>query len=423
MAQLSRDDEAFGGPLMSVEQASARAAGLAAPVTGTETLALGLADGRVLAETIVAGLDLPPFANSAVDGYAVRFADLAPTGETKLALAGRIAAGADAAGFATAGVAVRVFTGAPMPADADTVFMQEDVAVESGFVCLPAGLKRGANARPAGEDIAAGEQAFATGHRLRPQDLALLAALGRTQVVVRRRPRVAIFSTGDELTEPGQPLGPAGIYDANRSLLAAMVARTGAEVLDLGILRDEPDSLARRLGEAAGLCDLILTSGGVSTGEEDHVKTALARAGSLDFWRIGIKPGRPVAMGVIGKAPLGPTPFVGLPGNPVAVFVTFAFVARPLLARLAGTEHRAPAALLVRLGFPYRKKEGRREYVRVSLSGGADGVMVARKHPQDGAGVLTSLTRTDGLVELADDWTAIAEGTLAPFYAYDGLLG
>ncbi len=418
MAQLSRDDEAFGGPLMSVEQASARAAELAAPVSGIETLPLGQADGRVLAETLVAGLDLPPFANSAVDGYAVRFADLAPAGETMLALAGRIAAGADAAGVATSGVAVRVFTGAPMPAGADTVFMQEDVLLEDGRVRLPAGLKAGANARPAGEDIAAGEKAFAAGHRLRPQDLGLLAALGQTQVTVRRRPRVAIFSTGDELTEPGRPLRPAAIYDANRSLLAAMVARAGAEVLDLGILRDEPDSLAKRLAEAARACDLILTSGGVSTGEEDHVKTALARAGSLDFWRIGIKPGRPVAMGVIGT-----TPFVGLPGNPVAVFVTFAFVARPLLARLAGTAHRAPAALPVRLGFAYRKKEGRREYVRVSLSPGEDGVMVARKHPQDGAGVLTSLTRTDGLVELADDWTVIAEGALAPFYAYAGLLG
>ena len=197
-----------------------------------------------------------------------------------------------------------------------------------------------------------------------------------------------------------------------------MVARAGGEVVDLGILRDEPDSLARRLAEAAGSCDLILTSGGVSTGEEDHVKDAVARAGSLAFWRIGIKPGRPVAMGVIGE-----TPFIGLPGNPVAVFVTFAFVARPLLARLAGGQHRAPLALPVRLGFSYRKKTGRREYVRVSLTPGDDGAMLARKHPREGAGVLTSLTGTDGLVELADDWTEIAAGTLAPFYAYEALLG
>lgn len=417
MAQLSRDNEAFG-TLMRVEEATARAGTLVAPVAETETVALARADGRVLAQDVVAMLDLPPFANSAVDGYAVRFADLAAVGETRLPLSGRVAAGADAAGTSAAGVAVRVFTGAPMPPLADTVFMQEDVAVDGGFVVLPAGLKRGANARPAGEDLARGETALAAGRRLRPQDVATLAALGLAQASVRRRPRVAIFSTGNELTEPGTPLEPAAIYDANRSLLAAMVARAGGDVVDLGILRDEPVSLAARLSEAAICCDLILTSGGVSTGEEDHVKAAVESAGSLAFWRIGIKPGRPVAMGLVGT-----TPFVGLPGNPVAVFVTFAFVARPLLARLSGAGFAPPLPLPVRLGFPYRKKEGRREYVRVSLTSAADGVMVATKHPQDGAGVLTSLTRTDGLVELPDDWTNVEPGTLAPFYPYAALIG
>jgi molybdopterin molybdotransferase len=417
MAQLSRDDEAFGA-LMSVDEAAAKAATLVQPVAGTCRVALAESDGRVLAEAVAAGIDLPPFANSAVDGYAVRFADLAADGPTRLPLAGRVAAGMDAAGTHADGVAVRVFTGAPMPPGADTVFMQEDVVERDGLVNLPAGLKPGANARPAGEDIASGEPALPAGRRLRPQDVALLAALGFTDVAVRERPRVAIFSTGDELTEPGSPLGPAAIYDANRSLLRAMVARAGAEVVDLGILRDEPRELSRRLGEAAGACDLILTSGGVSTGEEDHVKAALAASGSLAFWRIGIKPGRPVAMGLVGS-----TPFVGLPGNPVAVFVTFAFVARPLIARLAGTQWRPPQALPVRLGFPYRKKEGRREYVRVSLEPGGDGVPVARKYERDGAGVLTSLTRTDGLVELAEPLTRIEAGALAPFYAYDGLTG
>jgi molybdopterin molybdotransferase len=417
MAQLSRDDEAFGA-LMSVEEATARVAGLVAPVAAVETVALADADGRVLAQDVLAGLDLPPFANSAVDGYAVRFSDLAASGESRLALSGRIAAGADAAGTKTAGVAVRIFTGAPLPADADTVFMQEDVSCEGGFVRLPGGLKQAANARPAGEDIARGDLALPAGRRLRPQDLALLAALGETQARVRRRPRVAIFSTGDELAEPGSPLGPAAIYDANRALLRAMVARAGAEVLDLGILRDEQASLAERLSGAASSCDLIVTSGGVSTGEEDHVKAAVEQTGSLAFWRIGIKPGRPVAMGMVGA-----TPFIGLPGNPVAVFVTFAFVARPLIARLAGAEFVAAVPLPVRLGFPYRKKEGRREYVRVSLSPGEDGVMVAHKHPQDGAGVLTSLTRTDGLVELAEPLTRIEQGALAPFYGYPALIG
>lgn len=418
MAQLSNDSFAFGGPLMSIEQAAALVGERVQPVGETETIALAEADGRVLAEEVIAGLDLPPFANSAVDGYAVRFADLATEGESRLRLAGRIAAGSDAAGVAAEGVAVRVFTGAPMPEGADTVFMQEDVVAEAGFVRLPAGLKRGANARPAGEDIARGEVAFAAGRRLRPQDLALLAGLGRTSVLVYRRPRVAVFSTGNELAEPGQPLPPAGIYDANRTALCAMVRRAGAEVVDLGILRDEPESLAARLAEAAGSADLILTSGGVSTGEEDHVKAAVERAGSLVFWRIGIKPGRPVAMGVIAGVP-----FIGLPGNPVAVFVTFAFVARAVIARLSGTIYKPPVPLPVRLGFPYRKKEGRREYVRVSLTPGSDGVFVASKHPQDGAGVMTSLTRTDGLVELAEGLTRTEEGFLAPFLAYDLLIG
>lgn len=417
MAQLSDDSFAFGGPLMSIEQAAALVGERVEPVSGTETVALAEADGRVLAEDVVAGIDLPPFANSAVDGYAVRFADLAPEGDSRLELAGRIAAGADASGVATERVAVRVFTGAPMPEGADTVFMQEDVTEEGGFVRLPVGLKRGANARPAGEDIASGEIAFSAGQRLRPQDLALLAGLGQTAVRVRRRPRVAVFSTGDELAEPGHPLPPAGIYDANRAALRAMVARAGADIVDLGILRDEPESLAARLAEAAGDCDLILTSGGVSTGEEDHVKAAVESAGSLVFWRIGIKPGRPVAMGVIGGVP-----FIGLPGNPVAVFVTFAFVARAVIARLSGAAYKAPVPLPVRLGFPYRKKQGRREYVRVSLTPGGDGVFVASKHPQDGAGVMTSLTRTDGLIELAEELTTIEQGTLVPFLAYDLLI-
>lgn len=417
MAQLSADADAFG-PMLTIEQAAERAAGRIASVAGVETVPLAAADGRVLAQDVAAPVDLPPFANSAVDGYAVRFADLAAAGATRLPLAGRVAAGADAAGVATERVAVRVFTGAPLPAGAETVFMQEDVALEDGALVLPPGLKPGANARPAGEDIARGALALAAGRRLRPQDLALLAALGLTEVVVRRRVRVAIFSTGDELNEPGTELPPAGIYDANRSLLRALVARAGAEVVDLGILRDEPASLAGRLRQAAEGCDLILTSGGVSTGEEDHVKAAVERVGELAFWRVAIKPGRPVAMGLVaGK------PFIGLPGNPVAVFVTFAFVARTVIALLAGTQPARPHAVPVRLGFSYKKKAGRREYVRVALAPGADGIAVARKHPRDGAGVLTSLTETDGLVELADALTSIAEGTIAPFLAYEMLTG
>jgi molybdopterin molybdotransferase len=417
MAQLSADADAFG-PMLSIEQAAERAAEHITAVAATETIPLAAADGRVLAVKVVAPVDLPPFANSAVDGYAVRFADLAAAGETRLPLSGRVPAGADVSGVATAGIAVRVFTGAPMPEGADTVFMQEDVTLNAGAVVLPAGLKRGANARPAGEDLPRGQTALAAGRRLRPQDLALLAALGLTEVTVRHRVRVAIFSTGDELNEPGTALPPAGIYDANRSLLRALVTHAGAEVVDLGILKDERESLAQRLRQAAVTCDLILTSGGVSTGEEDHVKAAVEQAGELAFWRVAIKPGRPVAMGLVDG-----TPFIGLPGNPVAVFVTFAFVARTVIALLSGTKPARLPGLPVRLGFAYKKKAGRREYVRVSLAPGPDGIAVAHKHPRDGAGVLTSLTETDGLVELADELTSIAEGTIVPFLAYEMLTG
>jgi molybdopterin molybdotransferase len=235
---------------------------------------------------------------------------------------------------------------------------------------------------------------------------------------VRRRVRVAIFSTGDEIVEPGAPLPAAGLYDANRELLRGLLARLDVDVSDLGILRDDPDKLGVRLAEAAAGRDLVLSSGGVSTGEADYVKDAIGAAGSLVFWRVAIKPGRPVAMGVLRG-----TAFVGLPGNPVAVFVTFARVVRPLLLRLAGANHEPLIALPVVSGFAYKKKKGRREYVRVSLTRRDDGHYEAHKHPQDGAGVISSLTATDGLAELADDVTEIAKGQTIGFLPYSVLAG
>jgi molybdopterin molybdotransferase len=412
MAQLTSDTFAFGGELMSIETAIAAMATRVPPVAEIETVPLDAAEGRVVADAIVAPIDLPVFANSAVDGWAVAFDDLAASGTTLLPVAGRVTAGA-AAGAALRGHAVRIFTGAPMPEGTDTVFMQEDVRVtEAGAVALPAGLARGANARPAGEDIETGATAVERGRRLEPRDVALLAALGIDRVEVRRRPVVAVFSTGDELRDPGTPLGAAAIYDANRHALIALLRRLGTEVRDLGILRDDPRVTAAALAEAARGCDLVVTSGGVSTGEEDHVKAAITGAGSLVFWRLAIKPGRPVAMGVIDG-----TPIVGLPGNPVAVFITFAHVLRPLVLALAGAEVKPPIPSFVTAGFALTKKPGRREYVRVTLERHATSV-VAIKYPVDGAGVLTSLTRTDGLVELPEAVTSVAPGDAVAFYDY-----
>src|SRR6201999_3977079 len=332
MAQLSDDCFAFGGPMMSVDEAVDIIASRVSAGQDCETLPLTQADGRVLAHDIAAPLPLPPFTNSAVDGYAIRSEDL-PAGEAKpFPVSGRIQAGASAGARIESGHAMRIFTGAPMPQGADTVFMQEDVRVEAdGRVVLPAGLRPGANVRPAGEDIALGHGALTAGRRLRPPGVALAAAFGLTQLNVRRRIRVAVFSTGDELVSPGESRGAAQLFDSNRFMLMAMLGRLGCEVSDLGILRDHRASLADALKKAAGSHDLMLTTGGVSTGEEDHVKAGVESVGKLVLWRMAIKPGRPVAMGIIAG-----TPFIGLPGNPVASFVSFVHVVRPTILALSG---------------------------------------------------------------------------------------
>jgi molybdopterin molybdotransferase len=424
MAQLSDDCFAFNGPLLPVADAERLIAERVAPVGGCETVPLREAVGRVLVEDVVAPVDLPPFDNSAVDGYAVRAADIGRDGETRLAIADRVAAGHTATHALKAGEAIRIFTGAPMPAGADTVFMQEDCRVEGGAVIVPPGLKLGANRRLAGEDISAGTMALPAGRRLAVRHIALAAALGLTVLTVRHRVKVALFSTGDEIVEPGAKLPGAALYDSNRYLLAGLIAHLGAEVTDLGILSDDPDELARAIGAAALTHDLVLTSGGVSTGEADHVRSAVERIGRIVFWRVAIKPGRPVAMGVIPAAKGGEgAAFVGLPGNPVAVFVTFVRVVRPLLLRLAGALPEPLLAMPARAAFSYKKRKGRREYVRVALRRAADGAIEAFKHAQDGAGVITSLTETDGLAELGEDVTTIEPGATIGFLSYALLVG
>ena len=382
MAQLSDDCFAFGGPMMSVDEAVAIIAARVTAVREVEIVDLRHADGRVLAAAIAAPLPLPPFTNSAVDGYAVRSGDLSGDTEQTFSVAGRIQAGASAQEPVKPGHAVRIFTGAPMPEGADTVFMQEDVRLdEAGRVVLPTGLKAGANVRPAGEDIIAGTQALPAGQRLRPQDVALAAAFGLTQIEVRRRIRVAVFSTGNELVSPGAPRGAAQLFDSNRFMLMAMLARLGCEVSDLGILRDDRVSLApapeegrwhprpdpdhrRRFDRRRGP-----RQGGVES------------VGTLVLWRMAIKPGRPVAMGIIGG-----TPFIGLPGNPVASFVTFVHVVRPTVLALAGATQQPLVPMPVRAAFTYKKKIARREYVRVNLRKADDGVLEAVKISARGRG-------------------------------------
>jgi len=429
MAQLTDDCFAFSGPLLRLVDMERLIGERIAPVAESERVPLRAARGRVIALDVKAPVDLPPFDNSAVDGYAVRHADLAPNADTKLTVAGRLTAGRRPNLTLKPGQAIRIFTGAAMPSGADTVFMQEDVTVKGDFVILPRGLKVGSNRRLAGEDVPAGAVVLPAGTVLEAQHVALSAALGLTEVEVRRRLKVAIFSTGDEVVEPGTARGGAAIYDANRFLLSALLERLGAIVTDLGILADDPGELARALAKAAASHDLVITTGGVSTGEADHVRSAVERIGSLVFWRVAIKPGRPVAMGVIraaarkDRAAHSGAAFVGLPGNPVAVFVTFVRVVKPLLLRLSGARPQMLVPLPVRAAFAYKKKKDRREYVRVALRRGHDGEIEAVKHPQDGAGILTSLTETDGLLEFPEDVTAIEPGERVGFLSYAALTG
>lgn len=379
-------------------------------LAGIETVPLARADGRVLAEDLIAPLDLPPFDNAAVDGYAFRAADRAP-GKGSLPLGGRVPAG-HAPVEAQAGHAVRIFTGAPMPPGTDTVAMQEDVQLDGDAVRLPADLAPGANRRRAGEDIARGSRAIRAGTRLGPRHLALAAALGLADLRLRVPLRVALFSTGDELTPPGEPLPPAGIHDANRPMLAALLRRLGTEPVDLGILRDAPGQVRERLSAAAAEHDLILTSGGVSVGEEDHVRAAVEASGALTLWRLAIKPGRPVALGTVAG-----TPFIGLPGNPGAAYVTALAVLRPLVLHLSGAEDSA-TVLTVRSGFGREKRPGRREYLRVCLRLGKAGVPEAVIAP---GGALSGLSTSDGLVELAEDLTAIRVGDPLPYRPHGDL--
>jgi molybdopterin molybdotransferase len=404
MAQLSDDCFAFGGRLIPLHDAERLLRERFAQVVGAEHVSLGEAGGRVLAEDLAAPISVPRETNSAVDGYAVHFDDLSTVDDTVLPLRGRAAAGHPMTRPSPRGYAARVFTGAVMPEGPDTVLMQEDCIASETQVRIRPGIRRGANRRLAGEDVNAGDVVLRAGRRLGPAEIGLAASLGNARLAVRARLRTILFSTGDEVAEPGSALKRGQIYDSNRAMIACLLARAGVVVTDGGILPDRAEPLRAALRQASLDHDLIITSGGVSTGEEDHVRQAIEHLGELSFWRLGIKPGRPVAVGVIGGAPV-----VGLPGNPVAAMVTYMAVGRPLIAILGGETYRCPPRFAVASGFAYRKKRDRREYVRVRLEAGASG-LVAQRFPREGAGILTSLTESDAFAELPEEMTELEPG-------------
>lgn len=415
-----------GGPPLTAAQALARLNRELRPVTACGTVPLASATGRIVAEDVIATRNVPPHDNAAVDGYAVHFEDLHRQAETRLRVVGRMAAGHRLDTAPGRGEAVRIFTGAPVPPGPDTVVMQEDCTRVGDIVAIRPGIPRGANRRRAGEDLAVGSVALAAGRRLQPQDIGLAASLGLTGLPVRERLRVALFSTGDELREPGSEAPAGTVYDANRHVLAALLCALGTRVTDLGILPDRAETICRSLEAAATSHDVIVTSGGMSSGAEDHVRAAVEALGRLDLWRLAIKPGRPVGFGRIEAVEPGgearQVVFIGLPGNPVAMMVTFLLLARPALLHLAGAREVAPRRFPVRAGFAYAKKPGRREWLRVRLEAGPDGGWTALRVPRDGTAILSAMAAADGLAELPEDLTDLAPGATVDYLPFSEVL-
>ena len=413
---------------MSLDDAMANVLARALPLQATETVATFDADGRVLAQDLVSALQVPPNDNSSMDGYALRAADVTEPGKV-LPVTQRIAAG-HAGEPLEPGTCARIFTGAPMPAGADAVVMQEDTAEVGGNihgVHIQVMPQSGQWVRRAGEDVTRGAVVLARGERLSPAGLGLAASLGLAHLNVVARPRVALFSTGDELVMPGEvppeAMKPGAIYNSNRFFLRALLRRLGCEVSDLGIVPDRREATLAALKTAADHHDLILTSGGVSVGEEDHIKPAVQQLGSLDLWQIAMKPGKPFAYGTVKRdAGAGPAAgevchFIGLPGNPVSSFVTFLLLVRPFLLRLQGVEPAALKTTTLPAHFALNKADKRREFLRVrrNAAGGLD------LFPNQSSGVLTSAVWGDGLVDNPAGST-IQRGDLVSFISFADLL-
>ena len=407
-------------PMLTAQQALDHLLSHAQSVTEIEKVAMQASLGRVLAENVSSLVDVPPLDNTSMDGYAVRTADTQNSGST-LRIAQRIPAGSMGTQLEP-GTAARIFTGAPVPPGADAVVMQEDCTTDSeaGQVSINIVPTSGQWIRRRGEDLTAGKTALTAGTFLRPQELGVAASAGLTHLNVKRRVKVAAFFTGDELALPGEPLKPGGIYNSNRDTLLACLKSLGCDATDLGIVPDRLDATRAALRKASQDHDLIITSGGVSVGEEDHIKPAVTAEGRLDLWQIAIKPGKPLAFGAVRKSDEpkdGEAWFIGLPGNPVSSFVTFLLFVRPFILKLQGREAKQPQSYLMRADFDWLKADRRNEFLRVKLNdhGGLD------LFPNQSSGVLTSASWGDGLVDCPPN-QPIKSGDLVKYIPFDALL-
>lgn len=406
---------------LSVERARQYLFDTVQPVAGHERLFVRQALGRVLAEDVISPVDVPAHDNSAMDGWAVRFADLSPDGETRLKSVGTAFAGRPFAGKVGAGETARIMTGAVLPAGVDCVVIQEVAQVDGDTVIVPPGQKREQNVRRAGEDLQAGAPAIPAGKQLRPAELGVIASLGIAELSVRRRVRVALFSTGDELCSIGNPLPPGAVYDSNRYTLWGMLTRLGCEVIDMGVVKDDPAALEAAFRTAAASADAIITSGGVSVGEADFIKQLMAQLGEVAFWKIAMKPGRPMAFGKIGTGKESAWLF-GLPGNPVAVMVTFHQFVQPALLKLMGVD---PVPLLptfpARCMTPMKKGKGRTEFQRGILFQ-ENGEWCVRPTGHQGSGMLSSMAKADCFIVLEAERIKVGAGETVQVQVFGGLV-
>lgn len=402
---------------LSVEQALQAMAAEVQHVSGAERLHIRDALGRTLAEDIVSPIAVPGYDNSAMDGYALHSADLPPSGHGTLRVVGTAFAGQPFQGTVGSGECVRIMTGGMLPAGADTVVKQEDVERRAGEIIVSAGQRPGQNVRRAGEDLSAGQVVLRAGRVLTPADIGLMASLGLSEAKVRRRVRIAFFSTGDELRSLGEPLGPGEIYDSNRYTLHGMLMRLGVELLDMGVVRDRREDVEAAFRDASGAADAIITTGGVSVGEADYVKEMLERLGSVSFWKVSMKPGRPLAFGRVGTAL-----FFGLPGNPVSTMVTFYQFVQPALRRLMGQSDVQPLRLRVPCLSPLKKARGRLDFQRGVLERQPDGRLAVRSTGPQGSAVLSSMSQANCFILLPVEWGNVEAGTEVEVEPFAGLI-